>query len=190
MEWPRTEDVLALIAEVEGRAPLADSLDHGSHHWRLVAWTGAELLPTVPTADPLVVFLFALFHDSQRENEFRDPAHGRRGAALARELLPKRLSLDEQRLEILWKACSLHTEAPPTTDVTLGTCWDSDRLNLWRVGIVPSTRYLSTDEGKKAGRIEWARELQERDFDWTRVWSRYGELISSDSMSCRYPDSQ
>lgn len=123
MEWPPTEDVLALIAEVEAQAPLTDSPDHGSHHWRLVAWTGAELLPTVSEADSLVVFLFALFHDSQRRNEFHDPEHGRRGAKLARELLPSFLpELDVARLEILSRACELHTEASSTTDSTLGLC--------------------------------------------------------------------
>jgi len=40
-------------------------------------------MPDVPSADPDVVFCFALFHDSMRFNEFDDPEHGRRGGELA-----------------------------------------------------------------------------------------------------------
>lgn len=165
---------LDLVKTVEGRAPLVGSADHGAHHWRLVGVTGAELLATVPEADPVVVLLFALFHDSQRETDYVDPEHGPRGARLARELVPDALpEVGSERLELLCKACDLHTKAPATDDPMLGTCWDSDRLNLWRVGIEPSPFYLSTDEAKRPERIAWAEDLQERDFGWDEVLERY-----------------
>lgn len=165
---------LELVDAVEKRSPLVDSLDHGAHHWRLVAVTGSELLPTVPTADPLVVLLFALFHDSQRESEYVDPEHGRRGALLAKELIPSALpDFEANRLHSVCTACDLHTTAPPTDDPTLGSCWDSDRLNLWRVGIEPSPLYLSTEEAKRAERIQWAEELQEQDFTWAEILQSY-----------------
>ena len=171
IEAPTFED---LVYTVEKRAPLIDSPDHGAHHWRLVAVAGAELIKTVPAADPLVVLLFALFHDSQRENEYVDPDHGARGALLARELLPKALpALEPARLETLCRACDLHTTAPPTDHPTLGSCWDSDRLNLWRVYIEPSPLYLSTEEAKRPERIQWAEELQERDFTWDVILMMY-----------------
>lgn len=163
-----------LVKTVESRAPLVDSPDHGAHHWRLVAVTGAELLATVPEADPLVVLLFALFHDSQRETDYVDPEHGPRGARLARELVPRSLpNLEPERLEVLCHACEVHTTAPSTDDPTLGTCWDSDRLNLWRVGIEPSTLYLSTEVAKKPERIAWAEQLQDDDFAWSEVLEMY-----------------
>lgn len=165
---------LELVRTVEQRAPLVDSADHGAHHWRLVAVSGSELLPTVPQADPVVVLLFALFHDSQRETDYVDPEHGPRGARLARELIPTALpKVDRDRLEVLCKACDLHTTAPPTDEPTLGTCWDSDRLNLWRVGIEPSPLYLSGDEAKRPERIAWAEELQERDYGWPEILEMY-----------------
>lgn len=165
---------LDLVRTVEGRAPLVGSQDHGAHHWRLVGVTGAELLATVPEADPLVVLLFALFHDSQRETDYVDPEHGPRGARLARELVPDVVPhLAPERLEVLAHACEVHTTASPTDDPTLGTCWDSDRLNLWRVGIEPSTLYLSTDEAKRTERIMWAERLQDEDFEWNDVLERY-----------------
>lgn len=145
------EAFLELTRTVESRAPLAGSGDHGVHHWQLVGVTGAELVTTVPDADPLVVLLFALFHDSQRETDYVDPEHGPRGAALARELLPNAFrALEPGRLEVLCDVCERHTTAPPTDEVTLGTCWDSDRLNLWRVGIEPSARFLSSEEAKRS----------------------------------------
>lgn len=171
-------DVLErLIAEVEASAPLVDSFDHGSHHWRLVGWVGSEILKAVRDADPLVVFLFALFHDSQRENEWDDPEHGPRGAGLARQLIPRWLpELSSEQLDVLCDACALHTEAGPTEHATLGTCWDSDRLNLWRVGTEPNPRYLSTKEAKRPERIEWANDLQSKDFEWTEIWGAYETL--------------
>lgn len=170
--------VLDLVDAVEKRSPLVDSPDHGAHHWRLVALTGSELLPRVPAADPLVVLLFALFHDSQRETEYVDPEHGLRGALLARELIvPALPDFDPDRLETLCRACELHTAAPPTDDPTLGTCWDSDRLNLWRVGIEPSPLYLSSEEAKRAERIQWAEELQEQDFTWAQILNSYNSIL-------------
>ena len=165
---------LQLVDMVERRAPLVGSVDHGAHHWRLVGVTGAELVATVPGADPLVVLLFALFHDSQRETDYVDPEHGPRGAASARELIPSAVpGLSAERLAVLCTACELHTSGGPTDDPTLGACWDSDRLNLWRVGIEPSPLYLSTDEAKRPERIHWAEPLQSQDFTWPEVFDAY-----------------
>lgn len=172
--WFSQERFLELVSAVESRARLVDSPDHGAHHWRLVAWTGVELLEVFHEADDLVILLFSLFHDSQRENEFHDPDHGTRGAALARELLPLHVpELAEDRLEKLATACEWHTSAPPTEDPTLGTCWDSDRLNLWRVGIEPSPSYLSTDLAKNPELIQWALRLQTLDYTWREIFDRY-----------------
>jgi HD superfamily phosphodiesterase len=83
----RLDGFADLISDVHARSPLVHSKAHGDHHWRLVAWTGYQLLQQLTRVDPLVVLLFGLFHDSQRENEYDDPEHGRRGGELARELL-------------------------------------------------------------------------------------------------------
>lgn len=168
------DSFLRLVDMVEGRSPLVGSVDHGGHHWRLVGVAGAELVATVPAADPFVVLLFALFHDSQRETDYVDPEHGPRGALLARELIPAVLpDFQPDRLEVLCTACELHTSAGPTGDPTLGTCWDSDRLNLWRVAIEPSPHYLSTQEAKRTERIHWAEALQEQDFGWDKIFEMY-----------------
>ncbi|MBT5083254.1 MAG: hypothetical protein HOM62_22025 [Rhodospirillaceae bacterium] len=41
-------------------------------------------------------------------------------------------------------------------DITVQTCWDADRLDLGRAGIVPDPRYLCTDAAKEPRMIEWA----------------------------------
>ena len=165
---------LELIREVESRAPLASSRDHGVQHWRGVATAGAVLAEAVSDADPDVLFLFALFHDSQRENDYTDPQHGRRGADLALEILPRYEILADEDLKVLWDACEQHTRALPTDDPTLGTCWDSDRLNLWRFDTIPEARFLSTDEAKR--RIEWAEDLHERNTPWEEILDMYEAL--------------
>jgi uncharacterized protein len=122
--------------------------DHGPDHWKRVDKNGL-LLAADSGADLVVVRLFALFHDSRRENEFTDPNHGRRGAAYARELHGTHFQISEARLELLEFACTWHTETKHHSDPTIGTCWDADRLDLGRVGIVPDPKYMNTDRGRQ-----------------------------------------
>jgi hypothetical protein len=56
-----------------------------------------------------------------------------------------------------------HTEGETSQDSSIGACWDSDRLNLWRVGHEPDPRYLSTATARRPERIAWALELQSKE---------------------------
>ena len=38
-----------------------------------------------------------------------------------------------------------HSGGQVSEDATIQTCWDSDRLDLGRVGIFPSPKYLSDE---------------------------------------------
>src|SRR5712664_2498210 len=100
-----------LVDAVHDRAELHRSYIHGDQHWRAVAEVGLRLLPDTRKADPMVVFLFSLFHDAMRENEDSDPDHGRRGAELAEELHGRCFLLSGDRLNLLLEACSQHTDA-------------------------------------------------------------------------------
>jgi uncharacterized protein len=142
--------------------------------------TGAELIPLVPGADPEIVFCFALFHDSMRENDYVDPGHGKRGGALARELLEHRGLLDEAQIDSLVYACDNHTAARTVDDPTIGLCWDSDRLNLWRVAIEPDPQLMSTAPGRDPKWIAWGHELQDRTYSWEQVCSLYSALDEPD----------
>lgn len=158
----------AEIAEVRGEvfaaSPLRDSYHHGERHWRAVAHAGLHLAPQVDNCDPVIVLLFALFHDAMRENEYSDPEHGLRGAELARQVLVDRLN--EESLATLYEACSDHTYSVGSQDPTIGVCWDADRLNLWRVGTEPDPRFLSTQPARDPELIRQARGFHDADYDW------------------------
>jgi hypothetical protein len=67
---------------------------HGPSHWRRVEKNGL-LLATRTGADPVVVRLFALFHDSCRMNDGSDDGHGGRRSGPILDTIV-RLALAEQ----------------------------------------------------------------------------------------------
>jgi uncharacterized protein len=169
-----TPDAASLVAAVLERSTGKDSFLHGEGHWRRVAAAGLALLLETPAADPTVVFLFALFHDSMRFNDGHDPQHGPRGAALARELRGEAFDLEDAKMHLLGFACEEHTNGGVGRDPTVGVCWDADRLNLWRVGIRPDPRLLSTAAARNGGRIKWARDLQREHVAWEDLHLGFG----------------
>jgi uncharacterized protein len=150
-------DVRGIVAEILADYPLPARGIHGVVHWARVTENGLRLAEATG-ADVEVVTLFALFHDARRENDGRDPGHGRRGAELARRLRGRLFELPDARFELLYRACEWHTEGEHDPDATVLTCWDADRLDLGRVGIVPSPKYLCTATGKSPATIDWAHE--------------------------------
>lgn len=124
---------------------------HGPSHWSRVEQNGLWLASRTG-ADTLVVRLFAWFHDSKRENDFTDPDHGLRGAEFAASLRGLFFDLEDASFGLLYYACQWHTDRDFSNDVTIGTCWDSDRLDLGRVGLIPSDELMSTDFGKQVAR--------------------------------------
>ncbi len=162
------------MAAVLERSTGKDSSLHGEGHWRRVAAAGLALLPQTPGADPTVVFLFALFHDSMRFNDSHDPQHGPRGAALAGELRGEAFDLGDAEMGVLGFACEEHTNGGVVADPTVGVCWDADRLNLWRVGIRPDPRLLSTGAAMSEERIAWARGLQRDHVAWEELYLGFG----------------
>ena len=163
-----------LVATVLEWSTGKDSSIHGESHWQRVAAAGLALLPEMPDADPTLVFLFALFHDSMRLNDDHDPLHGSRGAALARDLRGEAFDLEEAEMGLLGFACEEHTNGGIDLDPTVGVCWDADRLNLWRVGRRPDPRLLSTEAARSGERIEWARSLQRENLVWEDLYRDFG----------------
>jgi uncharacterized protein len=94
-------------------------------------------------ADLLVVELFAFLHDSQRRNEFEDEFHGERAAEFAASMNHRYFDLEATQLTKLVSAIRSHSDGDVHQCSTIQTCWDADRLDLGRVGIKPSARYLS-----------------------------------------------
>jgi uncharacterized protein len=142
------ENLDRLLALALGGASqhVLDSLScHGPEHWARVAQKGARLASETPGADVEVVLSFAVTHDSQRADEWADPLHGQRAAEFVRRLHEDGLlRLTDAQVGTLAYACAMHTGGEPTPDPTVGVCYDSDRLDLARVGIEPDPKFMST----------------------------------------------
>ncbi len=117
---------------------------HGANHWARVLYHSRQI-GEKRQADLLVVELFGFLHDSCRENDGRDPHHGKRAAELAKELNTEYFELKPKQLDTLCFAITHHSGGEVSSDATIQTCWDGDRLDLGRVGIVPSPQYLSVE---------------------------------------------
>ena len=129
--------------------------DHGVTHWARVLENGLRLMEETG-ANVEVVQLFAVLHDSRRQNEVTDPEHGPRAAGFALELRGRAFELPDHEFRLLHKACHGHTHERTHPDITIQTCWDSDRLDLGRVGIMPHPSRLCTDAAKRPETIKWA----------------------------------
>jgi uncharacterized protein len=99
-------------------------------------------------ADLIVVRLFALLHDSCRQDDGADLEHGPRAAEMIDRIVPTVFAIDPGRFYMLKEAIRLHTSGLTTNEPTIGTCWDADRVDIDRVGMTPSPQYMSTEAGK------------------------------------------
>ena len=168
----------SLAKLIIARSTRPQSRDHGEQHWKAVAWAGLGLAGQVDGCDTDLVLLFALFHDSQRFNESHDPEHGLRGGKLVQEMQVGVLQLDEGRLDRLMDACTRHDKGEITGDPTVGVCWDADRLNLWRVGITPDTRLLSTTAARDPELIAEAASFHGLPLSWESLFADYDQLAA------------
>ena len=134
---------------------------HGLSHWARVLENGLRLAETTG-ADARIVRLFAVFHDSRRENEGTDPGHGRRGAEFAASVRNSLLDLNDADSETLRIACALHTDERFHSDPTVQTCWDADRLDLGRVGKKVDPAFLGRAAGGDGTLLRWADERARR----------------------------
>jgi len=123
---------------------------HGPGHWRTVDRIGRMIAEETPGADPVVVRWFAALHDSHREDDSDDMGHGPRSADSVPSL-PDSLqqALTHKQMQLLEYAIRHHTDGDISEDPTIGACWDSDRLDLIRCNVTPSSEYMSTDKGKE-----------------------------------------
>jgi uncharacterized protein len=128
---------------------------HGVGHWARVLENGLRLAQGT-NVNVEIVQLFAVFHDSRRINEGTDHGHGLCGAELASELRGALFDLSDEDFEFLRFACAHHTDGETKADITVQVCWDADRLDLGRVGIVPAPKKLCTSAAKTWDVIGWA----------------------------------
>jgi uncharacterized protein len=160
-----TDDLVKLFniatENIKGQHKLDIHSLHGISHWRRV-WEIGLYLTEKTGADLRVVTLFAVLHDSCRENDGIDPQHGSRAVKYILELNNKGLlPIDNaKQLSQLMCACEHHNKKDAeSNDITIKTCWDADRLDLYRVGKIPNPTFLYTEVGKSRGAINFALQL-------------------------------
>jgi len=142
-------DILSLATEgAKGLTVLSDHSIHGRTHWHKVDWN-VQKLSRMIKVDRQVCRLFAYLHDCKRENEHKDPQHGQRAADYVEELHKLgKLEIDNDQLALLVEAIRDHDKGFTSTNPTIGTCWDADRLDLMRVDEIIDSNYLSTAAAK------------------------------------------
>ena len=128
---------------------------HGVSHWARVLENGLRLADATD-AKVEVVQLFAVFHDARRVNERVDDDYGQRGADLAAELRGDLFDLPDADFDLLYEACARHTDGETEADITIQVCWDANRLDLGRVGMIPAPKMLCTPTARTWEMIQWA----------------------------------
>ena len=98
-------------------------------------------------ADKKIIRCFSFLHDAGRQDDSDDPEHSYRSLGIIEQIKDK-LSLSQDQYQKLLIAVKEHNKKEAKSDdVTIRTCWDADRLDLFRVGIIPDKKYLYTKEG-------------------------------------------
>jgi uncharacterized protein len=129
---------------------------HGWSHWLRVCENGLHLAQK-NGANQNVVALFAFTHDMARRSDGFDYQHGNRAAKrIQAELQGNFFHLSDLELAQLIQAVEDHTRGYTEADLTVQTCWDADRLDIGRAGIIPDPKRLCTLEAKEPATIEWA----------------------------------
>ncbi len=158
-------DFPALWQEIQAQFRLPQNSIHGPSHWRRVERNGLYIAQHTPSVDKTVIRLFAVFHDSRRQNDGLDSNHGGCGADLAREMRGKLLEVSDRQFDQLIYACQWHTDKTFSDDPTIGACWDADRLDLGRASITPKSKYLNSKVAKRiadSGDYHLLRGLEKR----------------------------
>lgn len=151
------------IQELEDFAISYFKLDpHGTHglsHWRKVLKFGLAISEKTKANQDVIAY-FAYFHDIMRQMEYADYDHGRRGVEFiinspeAKALI----NLDENEIDNLFYAIECHADGLTEANTTVQTCWDADRLDLFRVGISRHSIIFCTQQARNEKILDWAEK--------------------------------
>ena len=147
-----TFQYLNLIEKIKKDFKIDYHGDHGINHWQRV-YANTQTLSKYYNMESEVFELFALLHDSKRENETIDKHHGLRASLFVKALMEEGvITLSSSDADRLIYACANHTHSdkkhPLFYDRVVQICFDSDRLDIGRVGYDIDTSYLATDYAK------------------------------------------
>lgn len=136
---------------------------HGIIHWARVRYNGL-LLAKYLNINTDIIEYFSILHDSKRETEKLDKNHGQRSANFISEIRDKYITLNDHDFKILYEACLGHNTTKFHENLTIQVCWDADRLDLLRAGIVPAPEYMNTQLAKDNDVIESANKRSVENF--------------------------
>lgn len=125
---------------------------HGLPHWQRVERNGI-LLSSVDGRiregiNIKVVRFFAYLHDKCRIDNWKDIEHGVRAAEMLPTIKDTILKdFTDEEFSLLERACRFHTTERHTGNPTIDVCFDADRLDLGRVGIIPNPKLMATEQG-------------------------------------------
>lgn len=156
---------------------------HGIKHWDRVYENALRI--ATPDVSTLVLGLFAYLHDSCRVSDGRDIDHGVRACGLIDTIRETLLAeVPDKDIKLLRDACRYHTTKHKTFSRTVNTCFDADRLDLWRVGVTPDPARLATKKGKEIAKATYYdtllcdhvdpimddRKVGTKTLDWIIFW--------------------
>lgn len=146
-----------LLKYIRDDFKLPESSVHGPAHWGRVKNIGMKLCDCNSDADRLVVEIFGWCHDMARTTDSEDFEHGKLAVdIILSELQGVYFNLNDHQLSALLYAIRWHSDGYVVASKTVQVCWDSDRLDLGRVGIIPDPKRLCTDTAKNPQFINWA----------------------------------
>ena len=125
---------------------------HGFPHWQRVERNGILLSSENgrirEDINIKVVRFFAYLHDKCRLDNWTDIEHGVRAADML-SIIRNTILRDftDEEVSLLERACRYHTTEHRTGNPTIDVCFDADRLDLGRVGIVPNPKRMATEQG-------------------------------------------
>ena len=136
------------------------SSKHSYSHWERVEQIGLKIAEK-NGAEKELISLFAYLHDSRRESDHTDNDHGKRAAILLDELIKEKIiNITDAQYKKLSFALANHTgDKAKSDDITIQTCWDADRLDLWRVGKTPDPKRMYTEYGKTQEMRDFSKSL-------------------------------
>ena len=137
MKWIDYEALKKMINDQRMTGP---ETIHGLDHWEQVEHNGL-LLAKKTGADPTIIKLFALFHDSRRIDDGYDPEHGPRAALFLDSCRGQYFELEEKKYNLL-KQVSQKTLDELVT-ISLPQCKQGTFSPISTVGKSPSKSPIS-----------------------------------------------
>lgn len=168
-----------LLIEVRRKSRLWESPLHGDVHWRSVAATFLYIQKIKVDIDPSVGLAFAIFHDSQRQDEMGDPWHGEAAAEFVASSDALLHLLGPVRRDHVFTACALHNEGHvERSNPSIGACLDADRLNLVRIGIQPKMDYMSVikTESEMKQVLSYVEDIWRSPPEWDWLFAQNSSL--------------